>query len=198
MGPKKKKIIILIAVLIIILLGSIASIFFRPYTIARQQIPKEEKIVKVLRADTTGDGQKEILAAASRTVVGKAQSWNEVDIHVIQRMGPKDIRKWRLSTGEVFENVIIEDINKDGKVEIVAFSLSGNMGTIDIFTWDGSTYKKIFVNGAKGGIELKDTDSDEIKEILLKGTGYGSSTENYIYKWDGKKYYLWKTEKIKT
>lgn len=161
----------------------------------RQYIPEEERIVKVLRADTTGDGQKEILAVAIKPKSNK-QDYNDVRVYVLQRRKTGEIQKWKSPyVGEVFENIVIEDINKDGKVEIVAFTIGGNIETIDIFAWDGSTYKEIFNNGAKGGIEIKDIDGDAVKEILLKGTGYGSFTENDIYKWDGKKYYLYKTEK---
>lgn len=167
--------------------------------IVRQYIPEEERIVKVLRADTTGDGQKEILAVAIKPKSNK-QDYNDVRIYILQRRKTGEIQKWMFSPmGEVFENIVTEDINKDGKVEIVAFTIGGNIGIIDVFIWDGSVYKRIFNDGAKGGIELKDIDGDKIKEILLKGTpGYGSYTENYIYKWDGKKYYLYKTEEIKT
>jgi len=124
---------------------------------------------------------------------------------------------WELSSthsGAFFGNVI-RDITGDGVKEIIASWNDGKSETLYIISYD--TNAQIFYvispthgifsdfAGASGDININDLDNDGIPEITLSDHRNGvmdSKTYDFkydivyvAYKWDGKRYFLWKESK---
>lgn len=90
-----------------------------------------------------------------------------------------------------------EDLTNDGKKEILFYRAPGNAGgPLDIYSWNGDSAS--LIGQFDSNSEFKDLDSDGIKEIISYGRAHAGETSvaNEFYKWDGKNYKLYKTEKI--
>jgi hypothetical protein len=99
---------------------------------------------------------------------------------------------------------IINEINKDGKVEIVISQYSRPDGTSEsiwIFNWDGKNGKLITELDSRGESKIKclgdlwlnDVDGDGIYEILGKWYGGGKAKKivDVVYSWNGSRYGQW-------
>jgi len=92
----------------------------------------------------------------------------------------------------------IEDINADNKPEIVLFFQGCGAQTcptvLAIFQWSAGIYTPLLLTGAiPQGIELKDTNDDGIREIILRESNFGfagSMSRSHIstYRWNGVQY----------
>lgn len=100
----------------------------------------------------------------------------------------------------------VEDINGDGKKEIVTIGTGGTGMIIAVFRNMGGGYARIFYDTPKYRVQIKDIDGDKCKELLLecfapeeertetfRKKGYHVSVTK-IYKWnvENKKYELFK------
>lgn len=90
-----------------------------------------------------------------------------------------------------------KDLNNDRKKEILFHRSPGNAGgPLDIYSWNGDSAS--LIGQFDSNSEFKDLDRDGIKEIICFGRVYTGDifVTNEIYKWDGKNYKLYKTEKV--
>lgn len=91
-----------------------------------------------------------------------------------------------------------EDLTNDGRKEIIFYRSGGNSGNtpLYVYSWEGDSARLIGEIG--GWPEIKDLDGDGVKEITDRGHAYAGDTfiTSEVYKWDGKTYKLFKTEKV--
>ena len=113
----------------------------------------------------------------------------------------------------------VRDITKDGKIEIMATWSDGTIDNLFIYSWTGNEFTLIspttvvklpFSNKEatgyifdirRGDIQVKDLDGDNIDEVTISGGVTRDKNDNEIpiigreeiFKWNGTKYYLWKT-----
>lgn len=213
--PKAEKLFkrkLLILVLGILIISNVGCTVQRKYPGISNFIPKIDKIVKVLEVDLTKKEKKDLLVATVRSYImthNREQfTVREGYLYVFTWIGHGYAEKCREYFGEELETLVVEDINQDGIKELITGWLGGKVVTYYVFPYNEIGYRNknlLFYDTTDGEFELKDIDNDGIKEILFdvrdprgqkKLASFYYRTD--IYKWDGKKYYLYKTEKIAT
>ena len=113
----------------------------------------------------------------------------------------------------------VRDVTGDGNAEILATWSDGKGSILYLYSWNGKDFMYItpvhkveLIGGSdnlyapsfaiyRGDIQVKDLDGDHIDEVILLGGVILDKDENEqpnpnptatIFKWDGKKYYIWK------
>jgi len=98
-----------------------------------------------------------------------------------------------------------KDLNGDGKKEILFSRSGGNSGNtpLYIYSWEGDS--ALLIGEFGDWSEIKDLDGDGIAEVIESSriempvdSTYEETefyTQTAIYRWDGKKYQLWKKSK---
>jgi hypothetical protein len=147
------------------------------------------KLIKTMEEDTTGDGIKEkIKILADEKNKG----------YVVEVVG-RDGKTYSLKPGVKFPfvgtytpfwglKVIVADINGDKVPEITIVGSGTHEVPLNIFRWDGSSYKNVFSNWTYGTMGFKDITGDDIPELIVNNRLYGSGSESIYYKWEGGRY----------
>jgi len=109
-----------------------------------------------------------------------------------------------LGYGYEVVSIEVDDINKDGKTEIIVSDRGGSGGYLGmcIYAWDSGKYKKLWEtkeSSYHGSYNIKDRDADGIKEIILFESLHDESIfsesnwgphlrETTVLKWNGGSY----------
>jgi hypothetical protein len=167
--------------------------------------PSEEKLKARLFADVNKDGNEEIIFLSGKSWDVKVQDPYLITIHILTWDGEKYASSWEQKTrGEISEELKVEDINKDGILEVISYQSLGNSLHLYIAAWNGTSYELLKPVGGNSsfkdgfgfkGAELKDEDGDGVKEIYGYYGVAGSKAD--VYKWDGKQYKYLKTVSFK-
>ena len=163
--------------------------------------PLEEKLKTKIFADVNKDGNKEIIFLSGKSWNADVRDPYLITIHILTWDGSDYVPSWEQKTeGEMSEELKVEDINKDGSLEILSYQTIGNSLRLYIVTWNGTSYELLKPVGGNPyfkdgfglkGVELKDDDGDGIEEIYAYYGVAGSKAD--VYKWDGRNYRYLKT-----
>jgi len=169
--------------------------------------------IDVFVKDVDTDGLKEILTAGRFNVTGqyigaKLSIWNLKDNNLVL----KDSSEWCLSNVTSASSVYAEDLNNDGKVEIItagyAYHLSNSSSQLRVWQYEekGLTLKasqewklkeNVYALTIAGGIQgntiinnlkVGDVDGDGTKEIVTGGFAFDGENINAqlrIWNWNG-------------
>jgi len=159
------------------------------------------------KCDLDNDGQAEILLSR----LDGHHNANNFVIDLDKKQG-----KWEMvyfdNCSDHFDSIILDDINKDGYVEMIYSNLhgAGSRHAFAIYRYKDNAVLKIGPSDYEGPmsrwgkIEIKDIDNDGIKEIIYE---YRKETVDFekdmarpikiaCYKWNGEEYYrLWCKDK---
>jgi len=128
---------------------------------------------------------------------------------VYEEEGPNDFTTIWVSEETLHDRIGslgIEDVNKDGKPEILVHATAGAHGSaLYLYSWEDSTAHLFHPNGDTSrtnfvgdgsGVSNQDVDGDGIQEILCYNRDYDWKYHYLVdyYKWDGKHYVFWKQE----
>ncbi|MBZ0108078.1 MAG: FG-GAP-like repeat-containing protein [Candidatus Scalindua rubra] len=152
------------------------------------QVPEGEG-VKV--ADVDGDGTPEVIAING---VGGGGA-----VHVFGNDGAGYQEEWTSGVlANALDDVKVEDVDNDGKLEIVVSTMEAGNIYIYVFGFDGSNYieewkSNLFPGDGYMGLSLDvvDADSDGLPEIVVssdEGLGFSNSSYIWIYDYDGATY----------
>lgn len=169
----------------------------------KHYLPLEAKIAEIpespiFYADTDNDGEKEIIVAyytsATTTYETGAGESKEIQssqyfLTILHKTDTGFTEIWKQNTGETerLAYLDVEDVNQDGKIEIIFEDYYGASigGQVFILSWENGEYK-ILNDYFSWGTKVKDLNNDGLKEIIMV------NRYNYylpeILKWDKEKY----------
>ncbi|GAG48301.1 unnamed protein product, partial [marine sediment metagenome] len=134
------------------------NLMFKPY------VGKGRIIESIKTADMDGDGGKEIVIAAV------SDNQNQNGVYVFDNTGK---RKWTKGTKGRSYSFVIEDLNNDGKPEVVVGSTWGNgpiassPGYVSVFNSSGGEiFNHRMDRGGIVAVAVADLDNDGMGEIL--------------------------------
>ena len=148
--------------------------------------------------DADNDGEEEILV----TLRGPWHTGPKL-IFCLD-FGKEDNNCYFLGYGYEVVSIEVDDINKDGKTEIIVSDRGGTGGYLGmcIYAWDSEKYRKLWETKESlyhGSYNIKDRDADGIKEIILFESLHDESVfsecnwgphlrETVVLKWNGASY----------
>jgi len=156
------------------------------------------------KADLDGDGIIEVLLT---NLDGLHSTFNFI---FYQGRNGKWYIKYFRNCGDYLEEIHLEDLNRNGRLDIVYENLNGATGIHQFYIYeyaDGDVriLCESSINGGGGDVRFEDLDSDGLKEItyicspedesIFYEFGIGPHLEmREVYRWEGKGYVLWKRE----
>lgn len=159
-------------------------------------MPEGSELRRSALADVDGDGRREIVVSFAAPAQGGLPSGMAVGVADWDGQTYSMLWQSKPLAGERDEGLVVQDVNSDGRLEILSTQSMGAAGqTLYLFRWDGTDYRQLGpVGGALGGtgsfgavgVRIQDLDSDGAMEIL---SAYGpAGIYADIYQWGGSDY----------
>lgn len=154
-------------------------------------------------ADLDADGKEEVVVLAAVGASPARLAAERLELFVFAPADEGHSLVWRSGEllGERAEPLLVEDVNRDGRPEIVSVQAMGAAGeTMYVFAWLGDRYGVLAPHGGyfDGRPSFGETgarlgDDDGVPEIHAT---YGpAASETAVYRWDGKKYAIVEEDK---
>ncbi|MCL5110730.1 MAG: BsuPI-related putative proteinase inhibitor [Chloroflexi bacterium] len=167
-------------------------------TQAAPQLPAGYTRLREVEADLRGNGQKERVILAAQGASADKRSAQTLELFVFSPGPGGYSQTWHSDKllGDRAEPLQVEDINKDGRPEVLSVQSMGAAGeTLYVFGWQGDHYGFLAPQGGyfggrqsfgDTGVRLEDLNGDGVPEIVAT---YGpAASESTTYRWDGKEY----------
>lgn len=146
------------------------------------------KTVRQITEDTNNDAIKETIKV--RADVRKRAYW----VEIIHRQGKTYTLKPNPKIGllGVYEkwyplNIIVLDINRDGKTEILVLGTQSHEKPFHVYRWNGNKYELLFSRMVTG-LDFHDVNGDRVPELIAIQRIYGSGFEYVAYEWQDNHY----------
>ncbi|MEK7274243.1 MAG: sugar-binding protein [Candidatus Desantisbacteria bacterium] len=152
----------------------------------------------IVKANIDRDAEEEIIAIIQKKGYDR-MDYKDFRLMVINRNNKETICKFKdlEQVGPWTNYFNAQDLNNDGKAEIIVEIHSGGQGRFTdlfIYTWEGN-YKKIFTKDTVGGFYVIDINKDGVYEIVINSReeserfcGGSALYWQDVYKWNGTTY----------
>ncbi len=153
------------------------------------------QLFKAIKLDSKEDDRETICFAA-----GVQNVWDIGTLCLLDRKQSKEQIVQLVSIADGFRELLVFDINQDGRTEIVSWWQAGSGAYLSlyIFQWEGDTARALFPDLVyhQGLVEFKDVDGDGIDEIVIWESDWDVETAQWepqryfvrIYKYEQSKY----------